>query len=118
MEKPEIVTYIRLSVDTDQSEVNRIKKEIKLFSSMIEAKVMKEHWEILPKESESGILDYVIDECMRYGWNILSYDLKTVHYYVSGALSIIEDAADDHVAIFFVDPKSALQSIRDYETAR
>jgi hypothetical protein len=115
MEQPKIVTYVRFSVDTDQEEVDRIKNEMNVFVGMIEARVMKQHWELLSKESESGILDYVIDECMRNGWNILTYDLKSVHQYVSGALSIIEDAAEDHVAIFFVDPKSALESIRQYE---
>ena len=115
MEQPKIVTYVRFSVDTDQEEVDRIKNEMKVFSGMIEAKVMNQHWEILSENAESGILDYVIDECMRNGWNILTYDLKSVHQYVSGALSIIEDAAEDQVAIFFVDPKSALESIRQYE---
>ena len=118
MEQPEIVTYVRFSANTNQEEVDRIKNEMEVFVDMIDAKVMKQHWEILSKNSESGILDYVIDECMRYGWNILTYDLKSIHEYTSGALSILEDAAQDHVAIFFVDPKSALKSIRDYEKAR
>jgi DNA invertase Pin-like site-specific DNA recombinase len=115
MEQPKIVIYVRFSTDTDQEEVNRIKDEIGVFVRMIEAKVMKQHWEILSKDTESGILDYVIDECMRHGWSILTYDLKSIHEYISGALSIIEDAAQDQVAIFFVDSDSALKSIRQYE---
>lgn len=115
MEQSKVVMYARFSPDANQEDVDNVKKEMDLFVSMIDAKLMKQHWEMLPKESESGILDYVIDECMRYGWNIITYDMSTLHGYVSGALSIIHDAAQDHVAIFFIEPKSALKSIMGNE---
>ena len=57
MEQPKIVTYVRFSVDTDQEEVDRIKDEMDVFVGMIEAKVMKQHWEILSKDCESGIFN-------------------------------------------------------------
>lgn len=111
MEQPKVVMYARFGVDVEQEYIDKIKKEMDDFLDMIGAKLMKQVWEIIPSGGESSELDYIIDECMRYGWSILTYDLSTLHEYKEGAIAIIEDSADDSVPIFFIDPESAVKSI-------
>ncbi len=111
MEQPKVIIYIRFNTDVDQEYVDNTKKELHRFIDMIGAKLVNEHWEMLDRTTESGVIDYIIDECMRKGCSILTYDLDTLHGYVSGAFSILDEAFKDQVAIFFVDPTSSLKSI-------
>tara|TARA_R100000654_G_scaffold2004_1_gene7258 strand:+ start:220 stop:564 length:345 start_codon:yes stop_codon:yes gene_type:complete len=111
MEQSKVIIYVRFNTDLDQEHVDTIKKEMYKFVDMIGAKLINEYWEILYKTTESGVIDYVIDECVRKGCSILTYDLDTLHGYVSGAFSILDEAFKDQVSIFFVDPASSLKSI-------
>jgi hypothetical protein len=111
MEQPKVVMYARFSADVEQEHIDAIKHEMDLFLDMIDAKLMAQKWEVLDTHEESPVIDYIIDECMRYGWSILTYDMNTLHPFKAGAISIIEDAAEDSVPIFFIDPESAMKSI-------
>ena len=111
MEQSKIIIYARFNTDVDQEYVDNIKKELYRFIDMIGAKLVNEYWEILDKPTESGVIDYIIDECMRKDCSILTYDLDTLHGYISGAFSILDEAFKDQVPIFFVDPASSLKSI-------
>ena len=111
MEQSKVIIYVRFDTDLDQEYVNETKKELYKFIDMIGAKLVNQYWEILDKNTESGVIDYVIDECMRKGCSILTYDLNTLHGYISGAFSILDEAFKDQVPIFFVDPDSSLKSI-------
>jgi hypothetical protein len=78
---------------------------------MLDAKVMKQSWEIIEKGASSKKFDPLFHDCIKNGWGILTYDLKTLHEHRSGALSIVEEGAEMGVPIFFVDSESAFISI-------
>tara|TARA_R100000278_G_scaffold92431_1_gene70439 strand:- start:457 stop:801 length:345 start_codon:yes stop_codon:yes gene_type:complete len=111
MEQSKVIIYVRFNTDIDQEYVDNTKKELYKFIDMIGANLVNEYWEILDKNTESGIIDYIIDECMRKDCSILTYDLNSLHGYISGAFYILGEAFKDQVSIFFVDPDSSLKSI-------
>lgn len=111
MEQPKVVIYARFSTDIEQSEVDTMKDDIGSFIEMIDAKVIKQCWEIIQTGSYSKKLNPLLDDCIKNRWGILTYDLKTLHEHRSGALSIVEEGAEMGVPIFFVDAESAVKSI-------
>ena len=111
MEQPKVVIYARFTTDVDQKQINSVKTKINSFVRMLDAKVVKQHWEIVHKGVSSKKFNPVFDNCIKNGWGILTYDLKTLHEHRSGALSIVEEGAEMGVPIFFVDPESAFISI-------
>ena len=111
MEQPKVVIYARFTTDVEQKQVNSVKNNINSFVCMLDAKVMKQSWEIIQKGASSKKFDSLFDDCIKNGWGILTYDLKTLHEHRSGALSIVEEGAEMGVPIFFVDPESAFISI-------
>lgn len=111
MEQPKVVIYAKFTTDVDKSQQNSVKNKINSFVRMLDAKVMEQSWEIVQKGASSNKFDSLFDDCIKNGWGILTYDLKTLHEHRSGALSIVEEGAEMGVPIFFVDPESAFISI-------
>ena len=111
MEQPKVVIYARFTTDVEQKQVNSVENNINSFVRMLDAKVMKQSWEIIQKGASSKKFDPLFDDCIKNGWGILTYDLKTLHEHRSGALSIVEEGAEMGVPIFFVDSESAFMSI-------
>ena len=111
MEQPKVVIYARFTTDVDKSQQSLVKNKINSFVRMLDAKVMEQSWEIIQKGASSKKFDSLFDDCIKNGWGILTYDLKTLHEHRSGALSIVEEGAEMGVPIFFVDPESAFISI-------
>ncbi len=111
MEQPKVVIYARFTTDVDQKQVNSIKSKINSFVRMIDAKVVKQSWEIVQKGASSEKFNPLFDDCIKNGWGILTYDLRTLHEHRSGALHIVEEGAEMGVPIFFVDSESAFKSI-------
>ncbi len=111
MEQPKVVIYARFTTDVDKSQQNSVKNKINSFVRMLDAKVMEQSWEIVQKGASSKKFNTLFDDCIKNGWGILTYDLKTLHEHRSGALSIVEEGAEMGVPIFFVDPESAFISI-------
>lgn len=111
MEQPKVVIYARFTTDVDKSQQNSVKNKINSFVRMLDAKVMEQSWEIVQKGASSKKFNTLFDVCIKNGWGILTYDLKTLHEHRSGALSIVEEGAEMGVPIFFVDPESAFISI-------
>ena len=111
MEQPKVVIYARFTTDVDKSQQNSVKNKVNSFVRMLEAKVMEQSWEIIQKGASSKKFNPLFDDCIKNGWGILTYDLKTLHEHRSGALSIVEEGAEMGVPIFFVDPESAFISI-------
>ena len=111
MEQPKVVIYARFTTDVEQKQVNSVKNRINSFVSMIDAKVVKQSWEIVQKGASSKKFDSLLDDCIKNRWGILTYDLRTLHEHRSGALSIVEEGAEMGVPIFFVDAESAFKSI-------
>lgn len=111
MEQPKVVIYARFTTSVDKSQQNSVKNKINSFVRMLDAKVMEQSWEIVQKGASSKKFNPLFDDCIKNGWGILTYDLKTLHEHRSGALSIVEEGAEMGVPIFFVDPESAFISI-------
>lgn len=111
MEQSKVIMYARFGVDVEQEEIDLIKDKMEKFLDMVNAKLVGQHWEILGKNQQSRTIKDIIRKCSRNGWDILTYDLKTLHEYRSGALSIINEGADVGVPIFFIESKSVMQSI-------
>jgi len=111
MEQPKVIIYARFSTDIEQEEIDSIKEKMDNFLSMIGAKMMGQHWELIRKGGYSDKIDEIMSECIENGWGILTYNLKTLHEHQSGALSIVSEGAEMGVPIFFIDPDSALKSI-------
>lgn len=111
MEQPKVVMYARFGVDVEQEEIDLIKDKMEKFLEMVNAKLVGQHWEILAQNQQSSKIKDLIKECSKKEWDILTYDLKTLHEYRSGALSIINEGADVGVPIFFIESKSVMQSI-------
>lgn len=111
MEQPKVVTYARFGVDTEQQKIDFIKKKIDDFLSMINGTLVEQHWEVLPNGRYSTKIYPLIKKCSKNEWDILTYDLKTLHEYHSGALSIVEEGAEVGVPIFFIESKAVMQTI-------
>jgi hypothetical protein len=111
MEQPKVVIYARFTTDVDQKQINAVKNKINSFARMLDAKVVKQSWEIVQKGASSKKFNPLFDDCIKNGWGILTYDLKTLHEHRSGALHIVEEGAEMGVPIFFVDSDSAFKSI-------
>ena len=111
MEQPEVVMYARFGVDVEQEHVDLIKVKMDNFMEMINGKMVGQCWEVLaPGQSSSKIHD-IIKKCSKNEWDILTYDLKTLHECHSGALSLVEEGAEVGVPIFFIESKSVMKSI-------
>ena len=111
MEQFKVAIYARFTVDVSQRDVDEIKKCIDSFATMIDAKIVKQCWEIVQSGYTSSKFDALFDSCNRNRWGILTYDLKTLHQHRSGALSIIRAGSEMGIPIFFVDAGSAFNSI-------
>ena len=111
MEQFKVAIYARFTVDVNQKDVDEIKKCIDSFAKMIDAKIVKQCWEIVESGYTSSKFDDLFDTCSKNRWGILTYDLKTLHQHRSGALSIIREGSEMGIPIFFVDAGSAFNSI-------
>jgi hypothetical protein len=111
MEQFNVAIYARFTVDVDQKDIDQMKEGIDFFAKMIDAKIVKQCWEIVENGYTSSKFDALFDTCNKNRWGILTYDLKTLHQHRSGALSIIREGSEMGIPIFFVDAGSAFNSI-------
>ena len=105
--KSKVFMYARFSIDVNQEEVDAIEKKMNEFLEMIEAEVVEQYWEVTERDS-SKIHD-IIKECSKNNWNLLTYDLKTLHKYKTGALSIIREGDEVGVPVFFIDGQTVME---------
>ena len=111
MEQSKVVIYARFDTSVTQEYVDEIRQKTNSFIKMLGAELVKQHWEITQSNERSDKISNILDDCIKNGWSILTYDLKTLHKHQSGALSIVSEGAGMGVPIFFIDPESALKSI-------
>ena len=105
--KPKVLMYARFSIDVTQEEVDAIEKKMNEFLKMIDAEMVEQYWEITDRDS-TRIHD-IIKDCSKNNWNLLTYDLKTLHKYKSGALSIIREGDEVGVPVFFIDGQTVME---------
>ena len=111
MEQPKVIMYARFGVDVDQEYIDLIKQKMDTFLEMVNGKMVGQHWEVLSSGQASTKIHDIIKKCSKNEWNILTYDLKTLHEYHSGALSLVEEGAEVGVPIFFIESKSVMKTI-------
>ncbi len=111
MEQFKVIIYARFDISVSQEYVDALKVKTDEFVKMIGAQIVEQHWELTTSTDKAKKIHAILDECMKNGWGILTYDLKTLHKHQSSALSIISEGADMGVPIFFIDPESALKSV-------
>ena len=111
MEQPKVVTYARFGIYVEQDYVDMVKLKMDNFIKMIDGKMVDQYWEMLNNGQHSTKIYDIIKKCSINEWDILTYDLKTLHERRSGALSLVEEGAEVGVPIFFIESKSVMKSI-------
>ena len=105
--KPKVFMYARFSIDVTQEEVDAIEKKMNEFLKMIDAEMVEQYWEVTERDSTK--IHDIIKECSKNNWNLLTYDLKTLHKYKTGALSIIREGDEVGVPVFFIDGQTVME---------
>jgi len=103
--------YAQFNMSISQEDVDTVKKEMDEFIEMIEANLVGQRWEILGRNQSSKHIHPIIKECSKNGWAILSYDLGSLHPHRAGAMSLIKEAGDIGVPIYFIDSASVMETI-------
>lgn len=105
--KPKVFMYARFSIDVNQEEVDAIEKKMNEFLEMIDAEMVEQYWEVTERDSTK--IHDIIKQCSKNNWNLLTYDLKTLHKYKTGALSIIREGDEVGVPVFFIDGQTVME---------
>lgn len=106
-----VYMYAQFSMSISQEDVDIVKQQMDEFLDMIEGNLMGQKWEILGRNQSSKHIHPIIKECSKNGWAILSYDLGSLHPYKAGAMSLIKEAGDVGVPIYFIDSASVMETV-------
>lgn len=103
--------YAQFGMSISQDDVDTVKKQMDEFIEMIEGELVGQKWEILGRNQSSKHIHAIIKECSNKGWAILTYDFKSLHPYKSGAMSLVTEAGELGVPIYFIDGESVMEMV-------
>ena len=113
MTKPlnKVYMYAQFDMNVSQNDVDTIKKQMDEFIKMIEGEIVGQKWEMLARNQSSKHIHNIIKQCSNNGWAILSYDISTLHHNKSSSMSLIREAGEAGVPIYFIDSESVMETI-------
>jgi hypothetical protein len=106
-----VYMYAQFGMNVSQDDVDTIKHQMDEFIKMIEGELVGQKWEMLGSNQSSKHVHNIIKQCGNKGWAILSYDMNTLHHYKAGAMSLIREAGELGVPVYFIDSESVMEMV-------